>query len=203
MMKIALILHFPPLIENFNTPINKMPVYPGAVCLAKMRAGCKFYDNGHCIPINLYNMQNPDPCNTLPLQIEPLKEFEEMMPSNHKGEEAAAATCAYLNPNSAIAITAQSTTFGIGTPTLATLQQQVETNNNLEAGGHFQQELRGERQEKTDGKRASFAMSHSRHSMLWATTRPTTRRLCRKPSTPAVICLRGALFCCPLAAEPS
>ena len=39
MIKIALILHFPPIIENFNTPINKLPVYPGADCLAKMRAG--------------------------------------------------------------------------------------------------------------------------------------------------------------------
>jgi hypothetical protein len=41
-----------------------------------------------------------------------------MKPSNLKGAEAAAATCAYLNPNSAIAITAQSSTYGI-TPTLA------------------------------------------------------------------------------------
>ena len=89
--------------------------------------------------MNLYAIQNPDPSKTLRFEIEPLKEFEEIKPSNLKGAEAAAATCAYLNPNSAIAITAQSTTFGIGTPTLATLQQQVETNNNLEAGGHFQQ----------------------------------------------------------------
>ena len=113
MIKIAMILHFPPVIENFNTPITKMRVYPGADCLARMRAGCKFYENGHCIPMNLYAIQNPDPSKTLRFEIEPLKEFEEIKPSNLKGEEATAATCAYLNPNSAIAITAQSTTFGI------------------------------------------------------------------------------------------
>ena len=40
MIKIAMILHFPPIIENFNTPMNKLPVFPGrADCLAKMRAG--------------------------------------------------------------------------------------------------------------------------------------------------------------------
>ena len=136
MIKIALILHFPPLIEDFNTPINKLPAYPGADCLAKMRAACKFYQNGHCIPVDLFALQNEGPSKTLPLQIEPLKEFEEMNPSNLKGAEATAASNAYLNPNSAIAIIAHSSTFGIK-PTPGTLQQQVHTNNNLEAGGHF------------------------------------------------------------------
>ena len=101
-----------------------------------MRAGCSFYENGHCIPVNLFALQNEGPSKTLRFAIEPLKEFEEMKPSNLKGAVAAAATYSYLNPNSAIAKTAQSTTFGIA-PTLATFQQQVQTNNNLEAGGHF------------------------------------------------------------------
>jgi hypothetical protein len=140
MIKIAFILHFPPIIENFNTPMNKLPVFPGADCLAKMRAGCGFYENGHCIPVNPFALQNEGPSKTLRFAIEPLKEFEEMKPSNPKGTVAAAATYSYLNPNSAIAKTAQASTFGIA-PTLATLQQQVQTNNNLGAGGHFQQQV--------------------------------------------------------------
>ena len=105
-----------------------------------MRAGCSFYENGHCIPVSLYLLQNEGPSKTLRFAIEPLKEFEEMKPPNLKGAVAAAATYSYLNPNSAIAKTAQSATFGIA-PTLATFQQQVQTNNSLEAGGHFQQRI--------------------------------------------------------------
>ena len=52
MIKIAMILHFPPVILDFNTPMNKLPVFPGADCLAKMRAGCMFYENGHCITVS-------------------------------------------------------------------------------------------------------------------------------------------------------
>jgi hypothetical protein len=92
MIKIAMILHFPPIIENFNTPMNKLPYFPGADCLAKMRAGCSFYENGHCIPVNLYLLQNEGPSKTLRFAIEPLKEFEEMKPANLKGAVAAAAT---------------------------------------------------------------------------------------------------------------
>ena len=105
-----------------------------------MSMGGKFYENGHCIPVNLYKLQNEGPSKALRFGIEPLKEFEEMKPSNLKGAVAAAATYSYLNPNSAIAKTAQSTTFGIA-PTVATFQQQVQTDNNLEAGGHFQQQV--------------------------------------------------------------
>jgi hypothetical protein len=56
-----------------------------------------------------------------------------MKPANLKGAVAAAAAAAfsYLNPNSAIAKTAQSTNFG------ATFQQQVQTNNSLGAGGQL------------------------------------------------------------------
>jgi hypothetical protein len=52
MIKIAMILHFPPVILDFNTPMNKLPYFPGADCLAKMRAGCMFYENGHCITVS-------------------------------------------------------------------------------------------------------------------------------------------------------
>jgi hypothetical protein len=135
MIKIAMLLHFPPVIENFNTAMNKLPVFPGADCLAKMRAGCNFYENGHCIPVNLFKLQNEGPPQPLRFAIEPLKEHEEMKPANLKGVVAAAATYSYLNPNSAIAKTAQSTTFGIA-PTPAIFQQQAQTNNNLGAGGH-------------------------------------------------------------------
>jgi hypothetical protein len=62
-----------------------------------------------------------------------------MKPANLKGAVAAAATYSHLNPNSAIAKTAQSATFGIA-PTLATFQQQRRlkptTTLGLE-GGYF------------------------------------------------------------------
>jgi hypothetical protein len=141
MIKIAMILHFPPVIDNFNTPINKLPVCPGADCLAKMRAGCKFYENGHCIPANLYKPQNEGPSGTLRFEIEPLKEFEEMEPSNPKGAVAAAATYGYLNPNSAIAKTAQSATFGIALALAAgSNQQQPWGWRALSAAGSNQQQ---------------------------------------------------------------
>jgi hypothetical protein len=58
----------------------------------KMRAGCNFYENGHCIPVNLFQLlQNEGPPPPLRFAIEPLKEYEEMKPANLKGAAAAAA----------------------------------------------------------------------------------------------------------------